>query len=66
MQEGDKVRSNGLYRDIQAKFGNTVHTVRAIGSIPSCKQKMVWLDCGGGGFLADGFDVVKGDGQPEA
>jgi hypothetical protein len=59
MKEGDKVRSNGKYRDIQAKFGDAVHTVRAIGSIPSCKQKMVWLDCGGGGFLADGFDVVK-------
>lgn len=60
MQEGDKVRSNGKYRDIQAKFGDTVHTVTAVGCIPSCKKPMVWLDCGGGGFMADGFDVVKG------
>ena len=59
MREGDKVRSNGKYRDIQAKFGDAVHTVIAVGSIPSCKKQMVWLDCGGGGFLADGFEVVK-------
>ena len=63
MKEGDKVRSNGRYRDIQTKFGDTIHTVRAIDSIPSCNKTIVWLDCGGGGFLADGFEVVKGDGQ---
>ena len=59
MKEGDKVRSNGKYRDIQTKLGDAVHTVVAVGSIPSCKKQMVWLDCGGGGFLADGFETVK-------
>ena len=63
MQEGDKVRSNGKYRDIQETFGDTVHTVIAVGCIPSCKKPMVWLDCGGGGFMADGFKVVKGGAE---
>ena len=59
MKEGDKVKSNGKYPDIQRKFGDTVQTVRCVGSIPSCKKQMVWLECGGGGFMADGFSVVK-------
>ena len=63
MKEGDMVRSNGKYPDIQRKFGNTVHTVRCVGSIPSCGRPMVWLDCGGGGFMADGFEVVKGGAE---
>ena len=63
MKEGDKVRSNGKYRDIQEKFGDTVHTVVAVGKIPSCKKPIVWLDCGGGGFMADGFKVVKGGAE---
>lgn len=58
IHEGDKVRSSGKYRDIHAKFGDTAHTVVAVGKIPSCKKPMIWLDCGGGGFMADGFDVV--------
>lgn len=59
MQEGDKVRSNGKYRDIQERFGDSVHTVMAVGEIASCPKPMVWLDCGGGCFMADGFSVVR-------
>ena len=59
MKEGDKVKSNGKYRDIHARFGDSVQTVRCVGTIPSCKKPMVWLDCGGGCFMADGFDVVR-------
>ena len=62
MREGDKVRSNGKYPDIDAKFGDEVHRVRAIGTIPSCGKPLVWLDCGGGCFVADGFSVVE-DGK---
>lgn len=58
IKEGDKVRANGKYADIQRRFGDAVHTVVVVGSIPSCKQPMVWLDCGGGCFMADGFDIV--------
>jgi hypothetical protein len=60
MKPGDKVKSNGRYRDIQAKFGDTVQTVKFVGTIPSCNRPMVWLECGGGGFMADGFSVVEG------
>lgn len=63
MKEGDKVKSNGKYADIQRKFGETVQTVKFVGCIPSCKKPMVWLECGGGCFMADGFDVVKGGGK---
>lgn len=59
IKEGDKVKSNGKYRDIQDRFGDTSHTVVAVGTIPSCKKPMVWLDCGGGGFMADGFSTVE-------
>ena len=59
IKDGDKVMSNGRYEDIQRKLGNSVHTVVAVGSIPSCDSPLVWLDCGGGGFRADGFTVVK-------
>jgi len=58
-KEGDMVKANTKYADIKERFGDTPHKVVAAGSIPSCKQLMVWLDCGGGGFLADGFDVVE-------
>lgn len=61
MKEGDKVKSNGKYRDIHAKFGDAIQTVRFVGNIPSCKKPMVWLECGGGCFIADGFDVVGGN-----
>ena len=60
MKTGDKVKSNGKYADIQRKFGDTVQTVKFVGTIPSCKMPMVWLECGGGCFIADGFDVVEG------
>jgi hypothetical protein len=60
MKEGDKVKSNGKYADIQRKFGDTVQTVKYVGKIPSCKQDMVWLKGGGGCFMADGFTVVEG------
>lgn len=60
MKEGDKVKSNGKYPDIDAKFGDTIQTVLCVGKIPSCKTPMVWLTCGGGCFIADGFDVVEG------
>ena len=61
IQPGDKVKSNGRYQDLDAKFGDTVQTVRYVGEIPSCKKPMVWLECGGGCFCADGFTVVEGD-----
>ncbi len=60
MKAGDKVKSNGKYCDIAEKFGDAIHTVRYVAKIPSCKKPMVWLDCGGGCFCADGFDVVEG------
>ena len=58
-QEGDKVKSNGRYEDIQRRFGDSVQTVLCVGDIPGCKKPMVWLKCGGGCFCADGFDVVR-------
>ena len=60
VREGDKVKANGRFPDLLAKFGDTVQTVRYVGTIPSCKRQMVWLECGGGAFMADGFDVVEG------
>lgn len=60
MKKGDKVRANGRYRDVRERFGDSVQTVREVGKIPSCRKLMVWLDCGGGCFVSDGFDVVKG------
>lgn len=59
IEVGDKVVSNGRYRDIHERFGNTEHVVKYVGEIPSCREPMVWLDCGGGGFLANGFRVVE-------
>lgn len=59
IKEGDKVKSNGKYADIQRKFGDTVQTVKYVGKIPSCKQYMVWLVGGGGCFMADGFTIVE-------
>lgn len=58
IQPGDKVKSNGKYEDLDAKFGDTVHTVRYVGEIPSSRKPMIWLECGGGCFCADGFTVV--------
>lgn len=59
MKVGDKVRANDRYFDIKEKFGDKVLTVVAEQhQIPSFPKQMVWLDCGGGGFVADGFDVV--------
>ena len=62
---GDKVRSNGKYADIQRKFGDTVQTVKHVGKIASCPFPMVWLECGGGGFMADGFEVVIEEAKQE-
>lgn len=59
IKEGDKVKSNGKYADIQRKFGDTVQTVKYVGRIASCKQDTVWLVGGGGCFKADGFTVVE-------
>ena len=58
IKPGDKVRSNGRYRDVHAKLGDTVQTVKYVGTIPSYSKQMLWLECGGGGFCADGFDIV--------
>ena len=63
LKEGDRVMSNGKYPDLDAKFGDTIQTVRYVGEIPSCKKPMVWLTCGGGCFMADGFDVVEGGAE---
>ena len=60
IRKGDKVRANGKYHDLSKKFGDKVQTVRYVGEIPSCRDPMVWLECGGGCFMADGFDVVEG------
>lgn len=59
INEGDKVKSNGRYADIQRKLGDGVHVVKHVGTIASCPFPLVWLDCGGGCFRADGFDVVN-------
>lgn len=66
MKAGDKVKSSGKYRDIQAKFGDTVQTVKQVGAIPSCNKQMIWLDCGGGAYMADGFTVVEEAGGKES
>ncbi len=63
MKEGDKVISNGKYADIQHRFGDAVQTVRFVGSLPGNPKPMVWLECGGGCFCADGFKIVKGVGK---
>lgn len=60
IKEGDMVRANSKYRDLQRKFGDSVHKVVAVGSIPSYPHTLVWLDCGGGACSADGFDIVEG------
>lgn len=59
IQPGDKVKSNGKYEAIDAKFGDTVHIVRYVGEIS--RRPVIWLECGGGCFCADGFTVVKGN-----
>lgn len=60
MKIGDKVKSSGKYADIQSRFGDSTQTVRFIANSPVVKKKMVWLECGGGAFMADGFEVVSG------
>ena len=60
IKAGDIVRANSKYSDLQRKFGGTPHRVDFVSTIPSCSQPLIWLDCGGGGCMADGFDIVKG------
>lgn len=60
MKEGDKVKCNGKYEDLQRRFGDTVQTVIAVGKLPGTDKPLVWLKCGGGCFCADGFTVVEG------
>jgi hypothetical protein len=60
IKEGDMVRSNGKYCDVQRKLGDCVHKVIAVGSTPSYPHTLIWLECGGGAYCAEGFAIVEG------
>ena len=60
IKKGDMVKSNGKYSDIQRRFGDTPQKVKEVGTIASRPLPMLWLECGGGCFMADGFEVVEG------